>query len=290
MQKKSHFIFSKRQRNGIFLLLLIIVGLQCIYFFVDFTSEVTVSDSDVIKINAQIDSLKQQIALYKRKPKIYPFNPNFITDYKGSLLGMTTQEIDRLFTFRAKNQWIYSAKQFQNVTKISDSLLQIISPYFKFPDWVTHPKKSSKRIKTYAKNIKSVEKKDLNKVTAQELQVIKGIGIVLSNRIVKYRNKFIGGFIADIQLQDVYGLKPEVIARITEKYTVQTPRQVNKVNLNKATVNDLVMIQHIDYDVAFNIIEERRLKGKYKHFKELLKVKDFPINKIDIIKLYLSLY
>ena len=36
---KSHFQFSNQQRNGIFLLVAIIVIAQCVYFFVDFSSE-----------------------------------------------------------------------------------------------------------------------------------------------------------------------------------------------------------------------------------------------------------
>ena len=36
---KSHFNFSKQKRSGIFLLILLIVIAQCIYFFVDFSSE-----------------------------------------------------------------------------------------------------------------------------------------------------------------------------------------------------------------------------------------------------------
>jgi competence protein ComEA len=54
-------------------------------------------------------------------------------------------------------------------------------------------------------------------------------------------------------------------------------------------VDDLVTIQHIDYEVANNIIEQRKLREGFKSFEELTKVKDFPINKIEIIKLYLSL-
>ena len=53
---------------------------------------------------------------------------------------MSNEEIDRLLDYRKQNQWINSAKQFQEVTQVSDSLLNKISPYFKFPDWVTNPK------------------------------------------------------------------------------------------------------------------------------------------------------
>ena len=45
-----------------------------------------------------------------------------------SSLGMSTEEIDRLHTFRSKNKWVNSEKEFQRVTKISDSLLKKIAP------------------------------------------------------------------------------------------------------------------------------------------------------------------
>jgi len=287
---KSHFTFSKKQRNGIFLLLLIIIVLQCIYFFSDFsTDEIQVNKNELTKYIKEVDSLKL-VQIEANKPKIYPFNPNYITDYKGSTLGMSNEEIDRLHAFRNQNNWINSAKQFQEVTKVSDSLLNIISPYFKFPEWVTQSKikntsnYSSKNIpKTFA------QKQDLNSATAKQLQSINGIGEFYSKQIIKLRNKYAGGFIADVQLQDVYGLTPEVIERIRNQFTVKTPRQIQKINLNNATIDELVTIQHIDYDIAHSIIEYRQLREGYKSLDELTKVKDFPINKIEIIKLYLSL-
>ncbi len=282
-------MFTKGQQSGIFLLVLLIVGLLCIYFFVDFSSDdFEFENQEIAEFQKEIDSLKL-VEIEKRKPKIYPFNPNFITDYKGYTLGMSNQEIDRLSQFRKQDKWINSAKQFQQVTKVSDSLFNAISPYFKFPEWVTNPK--PKKTFTYQNNYnKTVAQKiDLNMATATQLKRVNGIGEKLSERIIKYRNKFVGGFIADIQLQDVYGLTPEVIDRVTNEFTVKTPKSIKKINLNTATSDELVMIQHIDYEVAYNIVEQRTLRDGFKSFEELIKVKDFPVNKIEIIKLYLYL-
>lgn len=286
---KSLFMFSKSQQRGIFLLILIILGLFSVYFFVDFSSdEFEYNKEELDKFQKEIDSLKL-VEIENGKPKIFPFNPNFITDFKGYTLGMSVEEIDRLLEFRKQNKWIYSAKHFQQVTQVSDSLLNVISPYFKFPDWIRNPKTNpSKGYQTdYQKS--DAQKIDLNKATALQLQRIYGVGEKLSQRIIRYRNRFVGGFIADVQLQDVYGLTPEVIDRITKEFTVKTPGQIQKINLNTATIDELVTIQHIDYDLAYNIIEQRTLRDGFKSFDELTKVKDFPVHKIDIIKLYLSL-
>ncbi|MGC6429715.1 MAG: ComEA family DNA-binding protein [Jejuia sp.] len=287
---KSHFVFTKEQRNGIFLLLIIIVALQCVYFFAHFSSEeIIVNGEELKRYEIEIDSLRQ-IAIEESKPQIYPFNPNYITDYKGATLGMSTVEIDKLLAFRKKDQWINSIKQFQEVTGVSDSLLAEISPYFKFPDWVTNPKPKSSFAKTYSSTSKTfAQKGDLNTATANQLQSVNGIGEKLSQRIIKYRDNFKDGFAADIELQEVYGLTPEVIEKIKVQFTVKTPRKINKFNLNTATAEELVTIQHIDYEIAYNIIEYRKLHEGFKTLNELSKVKGFPINKLEIIQLSLQI-
>lgn len=290
MKLKSHLTFSKQQRNGIFLLIALIIAFQCIYFFVDFSSEdVSVNKKEFHLFQKEIDSLRS-VEIQNRKPKIYPFNPNYITDYKGATLGMTNEEIDKLLAFRNNDKWINSTEQFQDVTGVSDSLLNSMSPYFKFPEWVTNPKKSTSfsykennTPKTFA------QKQDLNTATAEALQSVYGIGKYYSERIVKLRNTFVGGFISDVQLQGVNGLNTETIENIKKEFTVKTPRLIQKINLNNATKEQLVTIQYIDYNLAHHIIEYRQLREGFKSLDELTKVMDFPINKIEIIKLYLSL-
>ncbi|WP_178984575.1 ComEA family DNA-binding protein [Winogradskyella helgolandensis] len=294
---KSHFLFTNQQRNGIFLLLAVIVIFQCVYWFVpniftNTTKNIPGNVSEIEMFRKEVDSLRL-IEIENRKPKIYPFNPNYITDYKGYTLGMTNEEIDRLHKFRETNQWVNSAKQFQQVTKVSDSFLSTISPYFKFPEWVTNPKPKSQGYSNSYSN--STEEKtfdqkiDLNSASATQLRKVYGVGEKLSERIIAYRDKFNGGFAADIELSEVWGLSPEVIERIQNDFTVKNPRAIKKFNLNTATRDELVTIQYIDYEIAHHIIEERTLRDGFDSIVELTKVEDFPIKKFEIIKLYLHL-
>ncbi|MFB9055311.1 ComEA family DNA-binding protein [Mariniflexile ostreae] len=287
---KSQVLFSKQQRLAILLLIAMVIALQCVYFFMSTASEdLTVNTVAYHRFQKEMDALRA-IEIEKRKPKVYPFNPNYMTDYKGASLGMSNEEIDKLLAFREQNKWINSVAQFQQVTGVSDSLLNQISVYFKFPEWVKNTNKKQSFLSQKNDISKPfVQKRDLNTATAIELQSIHGIGVHYSERIVKFRNRFLGGFIADIQLQDVSGLTPELIAKITKEFTVKTPRAVQKIDLNTATKHELVTIQHIDYNLAHRILEYRQLHQGFQALDELGKVKDFPINKIDIIKLYLSL-
>lgn len=288
--QESHFTFTKKQRNGIFMLISIMVVLQVAFYF--FNKKVGSEGHDSIinqEFQKEIDSLKL-VQIEKLKPKIFPFNPNYVTDYKGYTLGMTNEEIDRLHVYRATDKWVNSAKEFQQVTKVSDSLLAVLSPYFKFPEWVTNPKPKSYNQTNYNNKPKTfTEKIDLNTATAVQLKHVYGIGEALSERIVSYRKKIGGRFIADVELTQVYGLSPEVIERVQEQFTVKTPKAITRFNLNTATRDELVTIQYIDYEVAHNIIEQRILLDGFKSLNDLTKVKDFPVDKIEIITLYLTL-
>jgi competence protein ComEA len=290
---KSHFQFSNQERNGIFLLLAVIVSGQCFYWFSDDADLPLIEDQEEIhSFRKELDSLRI-VEIENRQPQIYPFNPNFITDYKGYTLGMSNEEIDRLHNYRERGQWINSKEQFKTVTGISDSLLDKISPYFKFPSWVSKPRQKNQSAfnsNTSFDKPKTFDQKiDLNKATALQLQKVYGVGEKLSQRIITYRDRFPDGFHNDIELSEVYGLTTEVIERIMQEFTVKTPRPIKKLNLNSATRDELVTIKYIDYEIANSIIEERTLREGFKSFEELTKVEQFPVKKLEIIKLYLHL-
>lgn len=285
---KSHFVFNKSQRNGILFLIALIITLLGIQFFVDFNPDTIINTNspELLKIQKELDSLRK-IELEKRKPKIYPFNPNFITDYKGYTLGMSTKEIDRLLTFREKDKWINSKEEFQKVTHVSDSLLAAISPYFKFPDWITNPKPKKQLVKI-DKEKRFKDKIDLNRATEFELQEINGIGPTFSKRIVAYREK-LGGFTDDIQLYQVYGLKEEVIINIQKLFTVKTPKEIQRMNINKISASDISTIPGVSFELAKRIWEFRILNEKITHFSELEKIAGMSTTKLNVIQLYLTL-
>ena len=289
MKFKSQFVFNRSQQIGIFLLVAIIVVLQLVYHFVDLSENnipTGLDERDLTQFQKKIDSVKLAASALKTT-KTFPFNPNLITDYKGYTLGMSPGEIDRLHAYRAQDKWVNSSEEFQQVTKISDSLLQKISPYFKFPDWVTS-KNSPARLKVSNSVKKAFEDKiDLNIATAEDLMMLKGIGEVLSGRIVNYRNK-IGGFVDDLQLKDIYGLNYELREEIQSYYTVKSPPEFKILSINQASVIELSGIPYINYELAREIVNYRLLHEKISSFEELAKIKEFPSEKIERIALYLS--
>ncbi|NAY92546.1 helix-hairpin-helix domain-containing protein [Muricauda sp. JGD-17] len=282
---KSHFKFNKQERSGIFFLLLIICILQGIYYYVK-TQPYQKGSNLALNTIAQskLDSLKNQ--KQEKTSKVFPFNPNYITDYKGYSLGMSTEQIDRLLAYRQQHKYVNSAKEFQMVTKVSDSLLSIISPFFQFPKWKNRT--PSKEYGSFTPNGSEFVKKDLNTASGTELKAIHGVGDVLSRRIVKFRDR-LGGFLVNDQLYDVYGLEPEVVQRILIRFEVITIPTIKKINVNEASVMELSALLYINYDLAQQIVAYRTANGSFESLDELKEVENFPENRIGRIKLYLQL-
>lgn len=285
---KPHFWYNKNQRNGVFFLLLIIVLLQVIYSFVDFSNDEKIFNTgESLALNAKIDSLKK-VEIEKRAPKVFPFNPNYITDYKGSQLGMSLDEIDRLLAFRKSNKFINSTSQFQKVTEVSDSLLKVISPYFKFPDWVAKEQKNNLSTSTLkSKELKvTISTNDINFATAKDFETINGVNDFLVERIIKYRTK-LNGFSYENQLNEVWGLDKSIAQNILTVFRIVKKPMIKKVNVNIATFKQVLSNPYIDYDLCKKIFELRDELAELQSLEELKNIEGFPLDKYDRIILYL---
>lgn len=288
---KSHFWYTKSQRNGIFLLLIIIAVLQTVIFFVDFSGDdlVDYDTNEMAILQKQIDSLK--LAKISEENKIYPFNPNYITDFKGEQLGMSLKEINRLLAFRKTGKFVNSKEEFQQITQVSDSLLSKISPNFKFPDWVVKKNQQKKLSKTSKKSSnssfsKKLTTRDINKATQEDFKIIYGIGDKLSERIIKYRSK-LQGFSLPEQFYEVWGLEKDIADKALEMFNIIEKPLIKKTNINTASFKEVLKNPYIDYKLCKQIFDYRDEVAELQNINELKNIKNFPLNKYDRIVLYL---
>lgn len=292
--KKSHFWYNKSQRNGIFLLIILILFFQGFIFSDLFSSDkiIETNQPELVAFQNQIDSLKT-VEIEARKPKIYPFNPNYITDFKGEQLGMSLKEIDRLLAFRKTNKFINSKKEFQQVTKVSDSLLHKISPFFKFPDWVVkqNQKQEKRNVSSSAVekfyNKRAVSTTDINKATAEDLKTINGIGPAFSERILKYRDR-LQGFSIQSQLYEVWGLEKEVADKVLSTFKITKKPIIHQLNVNTIEFKELLKNPYVDYELCKKIFNYRDEVAELQDISELKNIKDFPLDKYERIVLYLT--
>lgn len=288
--------FSKGHYFGIVILICSIGLLQLfIYWFnnqKDTTSlDLTPEEKNWLLAQNEIDSLKE--AAQENSNKIYPFNPNFISDYKGYKLGMSETQIDKLHQFRKQNKYVNSNAEFQKLTGVSNEWMKQYAIYFKFPDWVTNgtfKNYQSKFESTYKKFDKKESKivvQDLNTANQVELEKVYMIGEKLSVKILSEREKF-GNFASMEQLGFIWGISPEAIADLNKKFQIKSSGNLKKININTFTIKELQQFPYFNYTIAKNIVTFRSMNGDFKSSEDLTNVKQFPLEKLKIIALYLE--
>lgn len=281
---KPHFVFTKQQQRGAFFLILIIVVLQGLIFLIDFHPKPKLSDKQqeqLLLFNKEIDSLK---AVREQNKSTFKYNPNYISEYSAYVLNLPTNVVVKIKAYRSKGEYITTLAEFKKVSELPDTTVKRIANLLKFSknNYKIPPKKSA-----IAKQVQ-LTKEDLNKVTIQQLKKFNGIGDKLSARIIKFRT-LLGGFLIDNQLYDVYGLDSTIVKTVLKKYTVQTLPKIQKISINNATKAQLATIPYINYKLASKIVNLRNELGGFSSFQELTKIQELPNNKIDRIKLYLTL-
>ena len=263
---------SKPQRNA---LVILVILLLCVSYLKDFSLKSTPVplDKAVMEYHKKaIDSMAKSKA---KIPDLYPFNPNYLTDYRAYVLGLKPTSIDQLLNHRKSGKWMNNAAQFQSVAGIDDSLMALLKPYLIFP-----------RIKKN-KDVKNTKpkKRGLNQCDAVALQSVYGVGKKRSQRIIKYRS-LLKGFSEMDQLYEVYGLYSSVVDRIKKKFEIQVLPKIDRMVLDSISYQDLVGLPYITPSDAQKIIR-RRTAQEGISFDDLKNIEGFDSLKIARISLYL---
>lgn len=288
MRKKIFFLkyITPQQAKSLLILLLILLIVQASYWLLIryYSQTVTWSfkQEETLRLQRRIDSAQQELA--KKKNQLKPFNPNFITDEKGHFLEMSLEEIDRLHAFRAQDKYVNSPEEFQQVTQVSDAWLQKYSPYFKFPDWVN--KRNSSATNHMPRATLKLSTTDINKATKEDLMQIRGIGEVFAQRILDEREKF-QGFVSMKQLEHIHNISPEAVRELKRNFRIQKI-SIQKININTASVEQLSKLPYLNSHFARQIVILRSKQSEPLQIEDIKKINGFPIEKLEIIALYLE--
>jgi DNA uptake protein ComE-like DNA-binding protein len=289
------FRFTKDQRKGILALFILVIVFQIGCFIaasVDFNTKKdhSVKEKEWLALQLKIEAIKRKS---ERKDTIYPFDPNYISDYKGYVLGLSAEHIDRLNAFRKTGRYINSAADFRKVTGVPDTLLSKLSPYFKFPGWVAgngsklNGQKAVNEKQTPVKAVTAVVVLDINTAIEEDLVKVYGIGPYFAKELLR-RRADLGAFVSMDQMDDFERFSAEAVAGLKKNFKVDGAPEVNKINVNTASLQQLSHFPYFNKDVARAIITQRSMNGKITKTDELLKITGFPVDKLKIIALYLE--
>ncbi|MFC4873691.1 ComEA family DNA-binding protein [Negadavirga shengliensis] len=146
-------------------------------------------------------------------------------------------------------------------------------------------------VKIKSSGLRKREAPELNTVYFHEvdstlLQMVPGIGPVLSARIVDFREK-VGGFYTEEQLLEVYGINSELAEKIYAQFPFDKPA-LRKIQINNTDFRSLVAHPYIKTGEARVIIAYRDQHGPYQDPEDLLKIKIFNQPWVDRLSPYLD--
>ncbi|WP_299579156.1 helix-hairpin-helix domain-containing protein [uncultured Sunxiuqinia sp.] len=286
---REYFSFTKNERIGL-VVLVVLIGLILVANHLIFYFEKP-GKIDPDKFQKLIALLEEQERRGEKSAEgyLFSFDPNAIDSIKLDSLQLPFYVKRNLLNYRSKGGRFYKAADFRKIYGMTDSIFDTIQPYIHIAESrevrlapeveKERPQERPVQLPVTAKPETRVEPIEINAATADELKELRGIGEVLSVRIVKYR-QLLGGFWGLDQLHDVYGLKPETIENILPYLKLDSTRVV-QINVNFASAEDLARHPYISYELAKALVRFRSENGFVNELqilceKEVISEVDFP--------------
>lgn len=230
----------------------------------DFRKIYGVNDSIFNAIKNFIDiPEKKNIAVAKHERRTiayFAFDPNSCSNHELEKLGLTEKQIGTFRKYKKAIGGFQDRKQLKNIYGIRKAVLDSLVKYARIE---TKPEDYKKEDK-----LKKSRLIEINRADTTQLKQLKGIGPVLSKRIIKYRD-LLGGFYSTHQLKEVYGLQEETYTEIAAYVKVDS-LFIQKKNINFLSEKELAMHPYIDRSMAGRIVKYRNKNGSIENIEELL--------------------
>ena len=239
------FYFNKKERRGVYFLLVLIV----LVFAINFTIGLFIpkQEYDFKKFNALIAQYDSLANTSKTDTlKLFDFDPNTTKMRDWLKLGLNKKQAQVILNYLSKGGSFKKKEDLKKIYSISDELYAKLAPFIKISSSTYQRKKKYLQI-------------ELNSTDSSELIKIRGIGPVFASRILKYR-KLLGGYISVEQLQEVYGIDSTKFHSLKHNFTSCNLDSIQKININLADFKQLLKHPYISYDFTKDIVNRRRKK------------------------------
>jgi competence protein ComEA len=225
---KDWFVFSKRERRAV-TVLLCLLGLVMVlpYFVPDKKTNIHIDK----ELQAELDQYKTEHPQNNNQVKfinvsdttvedtvtktVFYFDPNTLDEDGFAKLGLNQKTIHTLINYRSKGGYFKTPEDIRKIYGLSKADADRLIPYVRIAS-------SGKKQTTVTKNEQpataqsethQLKKININTATAEDWKAFPGIGDVIANRIVKYRTSM-GGFKSVEQVGKTYGLSDSVFQQI----------------------------------------------------------------------------
>ena len=198
---------------------------------------------------------------------LFPFDPNSITPEDWQRLGLNARTSKTIANYISKGGKFYKPEDLQKIWGMPEGFFERIKDYVR----ITAVKKEYSSFDESKPAFVREERKpsvvNMNEADTTALVALPGIGTKLSGRIIAFREK-LGGFYSVEQVGETYGLPDSTFQKIKGRLQVDA-QSVRKININKATKEELKVHPYIKWNLANAIVEYRNQHGEFKTLEEL---------------------
>jgi len=297
---RNYLTFNKRERNGVFVLLAIILVLIIYLNVAD--RFIAAPAEDFSAFEKQLDSLRKQsvndsadnetietktyasseqpVKPVVSKAERFEFDPNHLPESDWKRLGFSDRQIRSIKNYENKGGSFRRKEDVQKMYCISEEMYRSLEPYIRIP--------SENKAVAATADVKTIISKpalvisviELNTADSAQLTTLKGIGAFYAKTIIKYRDA-LGGFYSKEQLLEVWKFDAEKYAAI-EKYVTVDPSKIRTRGINTLEAAQLKH-PYLSWNMANAIVNYRKVHGRFKTIDEIRKtdlVDDETLRKI----------
>ena len=308
---KDYFSFSKRERTGAIVLIILIVVVFLLPEFYPVPKVFMDANSVALKkqsaewkgINSDSSSRVRETGSderntihyepsddYQKKASLFYFDPNMISEDGWKKLGISDRTVKTIKTYISKGGSFRKAEDIGKIYGLRPGQFEQLLPFVRI-EKRNDPKPEKPhegRIPHYnnADEIRTLSIIDINAADTSMLIALPGIGSKLANRIVSFRSK-LGGFYSVDQVREIYGLQDSIFQKI-KSFLQCNSSAIQKINVNTADAAALKNHPYIKWNIASAIVNYRSQHGEYKSVEDLLKIDILSTEILQKISPYLA--
>jgi competence protein ComEA len=295
---KEYFSYSRKERNGIILLLAIVFIIIIAYLLLPLIN--INQEFNLEKYESKLDDFKNSLEnvskqkSYETKTKtdinnndehqLFMFNPNTANVNDLRKLGFKEKVIRNIIKYRNKGGYFQRKIDLLKIYSIDTFL------YYRLVNFIYLNHNDSTDTYGEESSCSTVNKNNglfnINKADTHLISELFGTEDLISERIIKYRN-LLGGFVNKKQFDEIYGLRSEQHNLITNNVFIDTTL-IRRININKTDERTLDKHPYLNKYYAKAIIKYRDFKGEIKSINELSANNILPENIFFRIRPYLS--
>lgn len=212
---------------------------------------------------------------YRKQPKaaLFYFDPNTLSVEGWKKLGVSERTANTIQNYITKGGRFNKAADIGKIWGLHENDVKRLLPYItikSLPVTGYSSVKTTEPYKAYATQKNTIGPVDINEADTADFIALPGIGSKLANRIIAFREK-LGGFYKAEQVAETFALPDSTFQKIKDRL-VMTSNQVKKININKATPDELKAHPYIRYYIANAIVQYRKMHGEFESVDDLKKI------------------